>query len=253
MGSQPGQMAYPNPIDASFDDKLDADFVAYYNRFMAIHAATHGVTIQDMRATPKKFASPWCNDFSYEPFVRDVRLSADDGHEFAVRCYHPDERTSPFGKGPYPVYINFHGGGYTFGDLSGDAELCMLIRNRVGILVLDVDYRLCPGMYYTAAMQSKAMLTPWQKTCSSKAMKMHGPPSAGYVPSYNLPPLTSGLQQRRRDQRPPRFHFHRWHFCRRPHQCRLSATCARYRPATETRCVLQTPIPSHRSTRADVS
>ena len=37
------------------------------------------------------------------------------------------------------------GGGFTFGDLTGDAEICMTIRNRVGIMVMDVDYRLTPG------------------------------------------------------------------------------------------------------------
>lgn len=39
----------------------------------------------------------------------------------------------------------FLGGGFVLGDLTGDAELCMLMRNRVGIIVMDVDYRLSPG------------------------------------------------------------------------------------------------------------
>ena len=40
------------------------------------------------------------------------------------------------------VYI---GGGFVFGDLQADANFCMVVRNRVGILVIDVDYRMSPG------------------------------------------------------------------------------------------------------------
>jgi hypothetical protein len=106
---QPKQPAYPNPIHPTFQDRLDADFIDYYNQYIAVKPATHGITIEDIRATPKKFSAVWCRDFTYEPFVNDKQVSADDGHKFAVRCYAPDPRTSPFGEGPYPVYINFHG------------------------------------------------------------------------------------------------------------------------------------------------
>jgi hypothetical protein len=105
----PSKVQYPSPIDPTFIDRLDADFIDYYNQYMAIKPVTHGVTIEDIRATPKKFTSPWCHDFSYEPFVNDMKVTSDDGHVFTVRCYTPDSRTSPFGSGPYPLHINFHG------------------------------------------------------------------------------------------------------------------------------------------------
>ncbi|KAK2594293.1 hypothetical protein QQS21_007999 [Conoideocrella luteorostrata] len=144
LSSRQKQPQYPNPIHPMFMDRLDSDFVEYYNQYIAIKPATHGVTIQDIRAAPKKYASPWYRDFTYEPFVNDIQITSDDGHKFTARIYAPDSRTSRFGSGPYPVHINFHGGGYALGDLTGDAELCMLVRNRVGITVIDVDYRLTP-------------------------------------------------------------------------------------------------------------
>ncbi|KAL6360658.1 hypothetical protein LRP88_06365 [Fusarium phalaenopsidis] len=136
--------ALQNPIDPSFLDRLDKDFIEYYNIHLANKPATHSVSIADIRANSKKYASPWCRDFSNEPFVKDIKIKSDDGHEFTARCYHPDASKSPFGQGPYPVHINFHGGGFTFGDLTGDAELCMEWRNRLGIMVMDVNYRHCP-------------------------------------------------------------------------------------------------------------
>ncbi|KAJ3458153.1 hypothetical protein MRS44_012262 [Fusarium solani] len=138
--------ALQNPIDPSFLDHLDKDFIEYYNIHLANKPATHSVSIADIRANPKKYASPWCRDFSNEPFVKDIKIKSDDGHEFTARCYHPDASKSPFGQGPYPVHINFHGGGFTFGDLTGDAELCMEWRNRLGIMVVDVNYRHCPAI-----------------------------------------------------------------------------------------------------------
>ncbi|KAI0381935.1 Alpha/Beta hydrolase protein [Hypomontagnella monticulosa] len=146
VDSAPQHTAKPvsSAIHPDFLDRLDKDFIEYYNENIATKPVTHGITIEEMRANPKKYASAWCRDFSSEPFVKDIKLTADDGHVFTARIYQPDEASSPFGSGPYPIYINFHGGGWTFGDLTGDAEICMAIRNRLGIIVMDVDYRLAP-------------------------------------------------------------------------------------------------------------
>ncbi|KAI6081555.1 Alpha/Beta hydrolase protein [Hypoxylon rubiginosum] len=131
-------------IHPDFIDRSDADFLEYYNKHIAPRPVTHGVTIKQMRENPEKYTSEWARDYSGEPFVKDIELTADDGHVFTARIYNPDEKTSPFGSGPYPIYINFHGGGWTFGGLTSDAEICMAIRNRLGIMVMDVDYRLAP-------------------------------------------------------------------------------------------------------------
>lgn len=99
----------PTPIDPRFPLRLDDDFVEYYNKHLAIKPATHNIPLGDIRASPQKFASPWYRDFINEPFVTDNSIPSDNGHIFTARCYHPDPRTSPFGEGPYPIHINFHG------------------------------------------------------------------------------------------------------------------------------------------------
>jgi hypothetical protein len=99
----------PSPIHPSFISKLDADFIEYYNKHLATQEATHAVSIADIRASPSTYASRWSRDFSDLPFVKDIKITSDDGHIFTARCYHPDPATSPFSQGPYPVYINFHG------------------------------------------------------------------------------------------------------------------------------------------------
>lgn len=140
-----GSLNLPNAIDTRFRGELDADFVNYYNRIIAIKPATHSIDIKEIRAFPEKFHAPWARDYSYEPFVKNTTIPTGNGKACAVRIYYPDARISPFGQGPYPVHVNFHGGGFVLGDLTGDAELMMLVRNRLGIMVVDVDYRLAPG------------------------------------------------------------------------------------------------------------
>lgn len=169
----------PNPIHPSMLDRLDQDFIDFYNTYIAIKPTTHEVSLDDVRKFPKKYAASWYKDFTYESFVNDIEIPGPDGNIIKARCYTPDSRTSPYGSGPYPVHINIHGetqnlfslsiltssavnqsssnnqegGGFIFGDLTGDAELCMLVRDRVGILVVDVDYRLSPGMLYSVPAQ----------------------------------------------------------------------------------------------------
>ncbi|OKL55480.1 hypothetical protein UA08_09224 [Talaromyces atroroseus] len=99
----------PAPINPKFPlSRLDDDFIEYYNKYLAIKPATHNINVEELKANPQKYASPWARDFSYEPFVNDIQLKSDDGHEFTTRLYRPDPRTSPFGEGPYPIHVNFH-------------------------------------------------------------------------------------------------------------------------------------------------
>lgn len=165
VGTAPSRLVQ-SPIHPSFLPLLDDDFKNYYNLYFAYKPPAHTARIEAIRSAPKQYSQHWCRDFTFEPFVNDIKIPSDHGRTITARVYSPDARTSLFGSGPYPVYINFHGkyfsrcggtrpmhwfltlttgGGYTLGDLTVDAELCMLIRNRVGITVVDVDYRLCPG------------------------------------------------------------------------------------------------------------
>lgn len=150
----------PYPIHPQFIPVLDADFIEYHNTHFAPKPASHTIDIAEIRKNQWKYASPWEKDFSHETFVRDLQIRSLDEHIFNARCYYPDP--AQFGPGPYPIHVNFHGkiswlnltiletdlstgGGYVFGGLKSDAEICMLVRNKVGILVVDIEYRLTPG------------------------------------------------------------------------------------------------------------
>jgi len=155
-----------NPIHPGMLPRLDPRFVEYYNQTLANRLGTHQVPLEDVRANPGSFARKWALDPSAapDPCIRDWDVTVADGStSIKIRAYHPNE--SRWGTGPYPVHINFHGltsfapswdvialtlllpgGGWVFGDLGSDAAICLRLRDRLPIVVVDVDYRLCPGM-----------------------------------------------------------------------------------------------------------
>src|SRR3546814_3362597 len=76
--------ALPISIHPDFLDRLDKDFIAYYNENIGVKPVTHNVTIEDIRTYPGRFASPWYKDFRFEPFVNDIKIKSDDGDRKSV-------------------------------------------------------------------------------------------------------------------------------------------------------------------------
>ena len=61
-------------------------------------------------------------------------------YEIPVRIYRPN----PVEDTPLPLMINFHGGGFVFGNLTGADWLCGQVAAQAQVLVVSVDYRLAP-------------------------------------------------------------------------------------------------------------
>jgi acetyl esterase/lipase len=131
-----------NPIDPEILPLLDPEFVEYYNKNLASKPATHQVPFAAVRADPAAFRGSWCVDLTGSPGVQNHSIPSADGFPIPLRSYTPP--AAQFGPGPYPAHINLHGGGHVFGDLTVDAGWCVKVRDRVGCVVIDVDYRLCP-------------------------------------------------------------------------------------------------------------
>jgi acetyl esterase len=86
--------------------------------------------------------------------VEDVRLPVDGG-EIALRVY------VPAGEGPFPIAVFFHGGGWYMIDLEGSDGHCRFFADRMGAVVVSVDYRLAPEHPYPAPMEDCYAATCW--------------------------------------------------------------------------------------------
>jgi acetyl esterase/lipase len=63
----------------------------------------------------------------------------------------PARRYEPAASGPRPLVVWFHGGGWVLGDLDSDDPLCRDLAERLGAVVLSVNYRHAPEHRYPAA------------------------------------------------------------------------------------------------------
>ncbi|VEI19574.1 Lipase 2 [Serratia plymuthica] len=72
--------------------------------------------------------------------VWDFTVTANDGHEIAIRGYLPLSAED----GPLPAMLYAHGGGWCLGSLALYDRPCQALANATGRLILSVDYRLAP-------------------------------------------------------------------------------------------------------------
>ena len=88
------------------------------------------------------------------PAVADHRVPVAGG-EITVRVY------APAGRGPHPVLVFYHGGGWVIGDLYTHDGICRSIVNAAGCAVASVDYRLAPEFRYPVAVEDSYAALKW--------------------------------------------------------------------------------------------
>jgi acetyl esterase len=75
--------------------------------------------------------------------AEDVLYPGADGARNA-RVYRPDV------SGPVPTILFIHGGGYVIGDIDTHDDHARMLCNRVGAVVISIDYRLAPEYPFPA-------------------------------------------------------------------------------------------------------
>ena len=125
--------------------------------------------------------------------VEDRKLPGPDGG-IPVRIY------VPFGKGPFPVLLYFHGGGWVIGDIESSDGLCRILTNAAGCIVVSVDYRLAPEHPFPAAADDAYQATLWVAT---NASSFGGDPSriavCGDSAGGNLAAVVAQMRARSRE------------------------------------------------------
>lgn len=70
----------------------------------------------------------------------DRKVEMRDGAEITIRIYRP---VNPPAQGS-PLYLAFHEGGWSMGDLSDEETNCRAFAKELGAVCINVDYRLAP-------------------------------------------------------------------------------------------------------------
>ena len=72
-----------------------------------------------------------------------------------VRIYTPE------GKGPFPILVYYHGGGWVIGNTDTHDSVCRNLANKTPCVVVSVDYRLAPEHKFPAAVEDCYAATLW--------------------------------------------------------------------------------------------
>ena len=95
------------------------------------------------------------------------------GGPVPVRIYRPE------GAGPFPLHLQFHGGGWVIGDLDTHDGDCRELCRLANVMVIAVDYRLAPEHPYPAAAEDCYAVTAWAHANAAELGARPGPWSVG--------------------------------------------------------------------------
>lgn len=84
-----------------------------------------------------------------------------------VRIYTPN------GRGPFPLLVYFHGGGWVVGSIETVDISCRSLTNLANCITVSVDYRLAPEHKFPAAPDDCYAATTWT---ALNAASIHGDP-----------------------------------------------------------------------------
>ena len=149
-----------NALPDDLAQRLDPLYVENYNKYNAGRLHTHQIPIEVFRANPSKYAIQWGRADGGEVYRISEQKCPVDGGDINVRIFEPDP--TPDQKSPRrPIYINFHGGGFTFGDLEMDDPFCRRVAREVGCVAFDVEYRLSPAHQYPVPLNDCFTAIKW--------------------------------------------------------------------------------------------
>ncbi|KAJ6015250.1 esterase [Penicillium herquei] len=141
------QQPLHNSIPPELVDRYDPVYVEHYNKNNAGRLHTHEVPIEEFRKNPGRFLVAYGRAQGPDVYRITEQKCPVKGGEIFIRIFEPHPKLDEQGKQKKrAAYINFHGGGWVFGNLSTDHDFCKtLVDGLAGDLIaFDVDYRLAP-------------------------------------------------------------------------------------------------------------
>lgn len=86
--------------------------------------------------------------------IEDITIPGTVG-EIPVRIY------TPYGEGPFSVFVTFHGGGWALGTLDGHDGFCREICSQARCIVVSVDYHRAPEYKFPVPLDDCYTATKW--------------------------------------------------------------------------------------------
>jgi len=144
-------MAMPATIHPSIVPRLDPEYATFHNKYIVnipqVHELPWNPYVRNI------FAIPGSSDPLPVGKVEDFNLSRS-----RIRAFVPEGARPQLG---WPVFIFFHGGGWTLGNINTANGFCTHICKTVKSVVVSVDYRLAPENPYPEAVEDAVETLQW--------------------------------------------------------------------------------------------
>ncbi|MBL6749876.1 MAG: alpha/beta hydrolase [Nevskia sp.] len=114
----------------------------------------HQMTPESCRATFKQLFGALPPSTAKIAGTKDIKIPGPAG-AIPARVYTPE------GKGPFPVLVYMHGGGWVIGDIEGYENVCRELCGGSQAVVVSLDYRLGPEHKFPAATDDCLAAVRW--------------------------------------------------------------------------------------------
>ncbi|KAI5121255.1 hypothetical protein M0805_002300 [Coniferiporia weirii] len=142
-----------NPLHPEIIPRLDPEYAAYYNAHVAnlplVHLLPWDPAVRKGQPVSGSSIPPNVG------LIKDFPLS-----KCTVRVFWPEE-PSKAPKDGWPVFIFFHGGGWTLGNIDTENHFSAIMCLKANCVVVSVDYRLGPEHPYPAAAEDAVEALHW--------------------------------------------------------------------------------------------
>jgi len=135
---------------------LDPDIRRLLDTVFAVPPDSAAPSIAELRAAAEEAPKLLGGEPEIVAWIRDLRAPGSAG-TVPVRVYRP--QSPP----PLPLVLYAHGGGWVVGSLASHDKLCRILANRLGAVVVAVDYRLAPENVYPAALDDVEAAWRWAR------------------------------------------------------------------------------------------
>lgn len=88
---------------------------------------------------------------------KDVKIPTRDGTQIDARIYTP---ASPPREGS-PLAVVYHGGGFVLGGIVSEELLCRDLASKLGVVSVNVDYRLAPEHQFPIPVNDACDAAKW--------------------------------------------------------------------------------------------
>ncbi|CAL1713861.1 unnamed protein product [Somion occarium] len=140
--------------------------------------AVENPTIEEQRAYLHDSLLHWQERLPSESEYRiEDHLVPVDGGEIKVRCVIPTS-SEHHDKGPLPLLVWYHGGGYCVGSSDLDDGFLRVVAVKTGVVVINVEYRLAPVFPFPTGVNDAYAALKW---AAENATRLSASPSRGFI------------------------------------------------------------------------